>query len=171
MEPVRSFGAPWGKLLYAMTAIGCILLIGVPVMVLVMMQGDEDAPAYLGPMMVFFFPLVLLITALFSVRSFDVHQDSIRVKRLFWHTVLPYQGLESVTVDPEAMKGSIRTMGNGGLFSFSGRYRSRKLGGYRALVTDMKNSVILRYGTHTVVVTPEYPEEFADLIRQFSGAG
>ena len=149
MDPVRSFGAPWGKMLIAMTAIGCIMLIGIPVLVLVMAEGDEDAPSYLGPLMMFGMPLILLVTALFSVRSFEVHQDSIRVKRLFWYTVLPYQGLESVVVDPEAMKGSIRTMGNGGLFSFS---------------------VILRYGASTVVVSPEYPEEFASMVRQFSSA-
>jgi hypothetical protein len=67
------------------------------------------------------------------------------------------------------MKGSIRTMGNGGLFSFTGLYRSRKLGTFRAYATDMKCSVILKYEERTVVATPEYPEEFAELVRQFSG--
>ena len=171
MEPIRSFRANWGKLLILMTAIGCIALIGVPVLTLSVMHGDDDAPAYIRPMMMVFFPLVLIITALYSVRSFDVHQDEIHVRRLFWSNRLPYYGLKSVEVDPEAMKGSIRTMGNGGLFSFSGRYRSTKLGSYKAYATEMKDSVILRYEHGTVVVTPENPEEFAELVRQFSGRG
>ena len=171
MDPIRRFRARWGKLLISMTAIGCVTLIGIPVLTLFVMPDDNDAPLYIKPLMIVFFPLILFITALFSIRSFDVHQDEILVRRLFWSNRLPYQGLESVEADPDAMKGSIRTMGNGGLFSFSGRYRNRKLGSFRAYATEIRDSVILRYGSGTVVVTPENPEEFAGLVRQFLGRG
>jgi hypothetical protein len=169
MDPIRSFRAPWGILIIVMTTIGCSALLGVPALIISVMPSDE-APAYVKTLMIIFFPLVLVITSLFTVRSFDVCQDAIRVKRLFWSTHLGYEGLRSVEVDPDAMKGSIRTMGNGGLFSFSGRYRSSKLGSYRAYATEMKNSVILRYEDRTAVVTPAEPFEFAELVRQFSGA-
>ncbi len=52
------------------------------------------------------------------------------------------------------MKGSIRTFGNGGLFCFSGRFRNRKLGSYRAFATDPKLAVVLRFPDKIVVVTP-----------------
>ena len=169
MDLIRSFKAPWGKLLVLMTTIGCITLIGVPVLILSVMP-TEEAPEFIRILMIVIFPLILAITALFTVRSFDVHQGEILVRRLLWNSRLAYEGLRSVEVDPDAMKGSIRTMGNGGLFSFTGLYRSKKLGNFRAYATDMKCSVILKYECRTVVVTPESPEEFAGMIRQFSGA-
>ena len=169
MDPVRSFRAPWGRLLAIMTLIGCIALLGVPLMMLSVMPED-DLPGIARTAMIVFFPLLLGIIALFSIRSFDVMQDGILVRRLFWTNRLLYEDLRSVRVDKDAMKGSIRVMGNGGLFSFSGRYRSRKLGGFTVYATDMKLSVILRYSDRTVVLTPENPEEFAELVRQFSSA-
>jgi hypothetical protein len=170
MESVRSFRARWGRMLIAMTTVGCLALIGIPLFVFSTVPTDEG-PTYVRLPILVFFPLILFATALFSIRSFDVCQDGILVRRLFWNSRLPYQGLRSVEVDPDAMKGSIRTMGNGGLFSFSGRYRSRALGSFRALATEFRDSVILRYDTGTVVVTPESPGEFADMVRQFSGRG
>jgi hypothetical protein len=59
------------------------------------------------------------------------------------------------------MRWSIRTFGNGGFFSFSGFYRNKLLGAYRAFVTDRHQTVVLRYGGRTVVVSPSSPEEFA----------
>jgi len=169
MDPVRSFLAPWSRLLVIMTLIGSVVLLGVPVMMLSAMPTD-DLPRIAIIGMVLFFPLLLGIMVLFSIRSFDIMHDGILVRRLLWANRLAYEDLRSVRVDEDAMKGSIRVMGNGGLFSFSGKYRSRKLGVFTVYATDMKLSVILRYSDRTVVVTPESPEEFADLVRQFSSA-
>lgn len=169
MDPIRSFLAPWSRLLVIMTLIGCVVLLGVPVMMLSTMPTD-DIPRIAVIGMVLFFPLLLGIMVLFAIRSFDVMQDGILVRRVLWANRLGYDDLRSVRVDEDAMKGSIRLMGNGGLFSFSGRYRSRKLGVFTVYATDMKLSVILMYSDRTVVVTPESPEEFADLVRQFSSA-
>ena len=62
------------------------------------------------------------------------------------------------------MTGSIRTMGNGGLFSFSGRYRSRKLGSFRAYVTDLRNCVVLKLAEQVIVISPENPEMFVEIL-------
>ena len=157
-------------MLVVMTAVGCLALIGIPLLVFSTVRPDEG-PTYLRTLMLVFFPLILFVTALYSIRSFDVCQDGILVRRLFWSSRLSYQGLRSVEVDPDAMKGSIRTLGNGGLFSFSGRYRSRRLGSFRALATEFRDSVVMRYDDGTVVVTPDDPGEFVEMVRQFSGRG
>jgi hypothetical protein len=75
-------------------------------------------------------------------------------------TRLPRVGLESAQFEPNAMQWSIRTLGNGGFFSFSGFYRNKRLGGYRAFVTDRHQTVVLRYSGRTVVVSPAAPEQF-----------
>jgi len=106
-------------------------------------------------------PLVILVgSAPFTIRGYTVTSDAILVHRLFWTTRLPFSGLESAKFEPEAMRGSIRTFGNGGLFSITGYYYNRALGAYRAFVTDQHRTVVLHYSRRTVVVSPSSPEEF-----------
>ena len=99
--------------------------------------------------------------ALFVIRGYTVTPNAILVHRLLWTTRLPLAGLQSVQFEPNAMQRSIRTLGNGGFFSFSGFYRNKLLGAYRAFVTDRHQTVVLRYSGRTVVVSPSSPEEFA----------
>ena len=58
------------------------------------------------------------------------------------------------------MRWSTRTFGNGGLFSFTGFFRNKALGAYRAFVTDPHQTVVLHFPTRTVVVSPSAPEQF-----------
>jgi hypothetical protein len=106
-------------------------------------------------------PLVILFgAALFTIRGYSLSSDSILVQRLLWSTVLPRTGLESAEVDQEAMRGSLRTFGNGGAFSFTGFYYNKRLGSYRAYVTDPHRTVVLRYANRRVVLSPATPEDF-----------
>ena len=98
--------------------------------------------------------------ALFTIRGYTITPEAILVHGLFWTTRLPLANLQSAQFKPHAMRWNIRTFGNGGLFSFSGRFRNRALGAYRALVTDPHRTVVLRFRTRTVVVSPSAPDEF-----------
>jgi hypothetical protein len=73
-------------------------------------------------------------------------------------------------MDPEAMSGSIRLAGNGGLFAFTGLYRSRRLGNYRAFATDPENSVVLTFSERIIVVTPNDPRGFVESIQNARSA-
>jgi hypothetical protein len=68
--------------------------------------------------------------------------------------------LTSADVDPDALQGSLRLFGNGGFFSFTGWFRNKKLGVYRAYATDTKRVVVLRFSGKTVVITPHDPQRF-----------
>jgi hypothetical protein len=106
-------------------------------------------------------PLVLLFgTALFTIRGYSIASDCILVHRLLWSTRLPRAGLESAQAEPDAMRGSLRTFGNGGAFSFTGFYYNKRLGSYRAYVTDPQRTVVLRYANRRVVLSPATPEDF-----------
>jgi hypothetical protein len=85
---------------------------------------------------------------------------------LFWTTRLDRNGLKSAEFVPKAMNKSLRTCGNGGGFSFTGWYWSKSLGFHRAFVTDLNRTVVLRFGTRTVVVSPDDPEDF---VRDLGG--
>ena len=106
-------------------------------------------------------PLVLVVgCALFTIRSYTLASDVLLIHRLFWRTRLPLVALQSARFEPRAMQWSIRTFGNGGFFSFTGFYRNKLLGAYRAFVTDPRRTVVLRYTGRTVVVSPHAPEDF-----------
>jgi Bacterial PH domain len=115
---------------------------------------------------IFYVPFVLLIVALlFIVSGYEVDRTELRIRRLLWSTVIPLQGLTRVWYDPEAMRKSLRVVGNGGLFSFSGIYQSKTLGRYRAFVTDPRSAVVLVLLNRTVVITPGNPDSFVAYVR------
>ena len=87
----------------------------------------------------------LLLGALpFVIRGYAVTAEGILVRRLWWNTVLPRADIRSVEVMPRVMSKSIRTCGNGGMFSFTGFYWNKQLGTYRAYVTDLNRTVVVR---------------------------
>ena len=152
---MRTFKAPWSKTLWIISAVATMILLGVAAI---------PVPGLWGMRLL---PLAILAGALpFVVRSYTIQDDALLIRRLFWDTRISLSGLRSVRFDPSAMCSSIRTCGNGGLFSFTGWYWNRNLGSYRAYVTDLSRVVVLTFDKRTIVVTPERPEEF---VAAFSG--
>jgi len=105
-------------------------------------------------------PCVLLGALPFMIRSYVIAGDELLIQRLFWTTRLPLAGLKSAEVEPRVMSNSLRTFGNGGAFSFTGWFWKKPLGHYRAFVTDLNRTVVLRFEKRTVVVSPAEPEDF-----------
>ena len=106
-------------------------------------------------------PLGLLIgAALCTVRGYSVTPDAILIHRLGWKTQLSRQALESVEYRPGLLSRSLRTFGNGGLFSFTGWYYNRDLGAFRAYATDSQRSVVLWIRGKKFVLSPDEPERF-----------
>ena len=123
-------------------------------------------------------PLVALLplgivcgSALFTIRGYTLTGDAMLIHRLFWTTRLPLAGLQSAKFEPDAMRRSFRTFGNGGLFSFSGFFRNSALGAYRAFVTDPHRTVVLHFPARTVVVSPSAPEEFVEDLSTAKSVG
>jgi hypothetical protein len=164
---MNRFKAPWGKLLWVMSAIGTAICLAISLFFLRAIPAlcVHTADFWLGVL-----PLSFIAAAIcFIIRGYSVSGDSILVERLFWSTRLPLAGLQSVQFLPGAMRGSIRTFGNGGFFSFTGRYRNKLLGSYQAFVTDSKHSVVLRFPKRTVVLSPDPPEDFVQLLAPYAG--
>ena len=151
---MSTFKAPWCKVLWIVSAVATAILLGVAAI---------PVP---GPWWLRLLPLAIVAGALpFVVRGYEIMDDRLLIRRLFWDTRIGLAGLRSARFDPAALKGSLRTCGNGGLFSFTGWYWSRPLGSYRAYVTDLKRAVVLTFDTRRIVVSPERPEEF---VRELS---
>ncbi|MGE0823414.1 MAG: PH domain-containing protein [Candidatus Binatia bacterium] len=158
------FRAPWSTSLIATSVFASLLCIGVSYTMRVV-PGKELQP-FLSLMSLL--PLgVIAISALFTVRGYVLTSDALLVQRLLWTTRLSLADLESAVVDPDAMRRSIRLFGNGGFFSFTGYFRNRHLGMYRALVTNPHQTVVLRYPKKTVVVSPDRPATFVTTLQDF----
>jgi hypothetical protein len=169
-----SFKAPWSAPLVLMTAactVVCLLLPLPGVMIVHVSSatlralGMSVIPPWAGWPLIVLPPLIVVISAAFMVRGYVLTDTSLFIKRPGWKTRLDLSRLNSVVVDPDALHGSFRLLGNGGFFSFTGWFRNKKLGGYRAFATDAKRAVVLRFADKTVVITPGDPQKFADEIN------
>ncbi len=162
IEAARYFNAPWGTLLKVISILGSLILIGVFGSMILSGRASTLIIVILYSLIPV---LTLFISLLFTVRGYSILGNIFRVRRLLWYTDIDISMLQSVEYDPKAMTGSLRTFGNGGLFSFSGSYKSRKLGSFKAYVTDFKKCVVIIAAGQTVVVSPENPELFVEVLR------
>jgi hypothetical protein len=105
-------------------------------------------------------PVILMGALLFVVRGYELDPLRLRIKRLFWHTEVSLVGLREVGYVPGAMKCSYRLFGNGGLFSITGVYENKRLGRYRAFVTNPQYCVVLVLPRRVILVSPENPSAF-----------
>jgi len=155
------FEAPWGTALKLISLSTTILMLIIPGFL--SMAGER--PDWEMAAVVALSVTVLGATLLFTVRGYSLQGSVLRIRRLLWSTRVDLSGLRSAIVDPDAMKSAIKTFGNGGLFSFTGRFRSRRLGPFRAFVTDLSSCVVLVTDAGTVVISPGAPDRFAELAR------
>lgn len=151
------FGAPWGRGVKFATGVVVVLVVGLAFVLPLTVSRKEIWPAFLGPGIGV---VVLGITALFCVRGYTIRHRELWIQRSFWQTRLPLKDLERAHADPEAMKGTIRSCGNGGFLAYTGWFRSRKLGNYRAFVTDPARCVVLEFTKRKVLVSPDDPAAF-----------
>ena len=149
------YGAPWGTSVKLVTLFISVLLFGIPLAAIAMGHGSG-----LGLLVVVVPLSIWVFTLPFMVLGYELTAGELRIRRFGWHSVFPLSSLRCAEYNPDAMARSLRTFGNGGLFSVCGHFKNRELGRYRAFVTDPKNAVVLRFGEKTVVISPDRPEEF-----------
>ena len=114
-------------------------------------------------------PLLLWLGSLvLTVRGYSITNDSILIHRLIWTTRFPLEQLNEVDMDGNiTFRNSIRCFGNGGIFGICGLYYNRRVGTFRAFVTDVTLTVLLRFPSRTILVSPDDPRRFVSaLLRQ-----
>ncbi len=157
---MKTYQAPWGKPLIVCS--GLLSALAVASVFAAVHLRTFISPAFLAPFAQWLLPALVLGCLPFMIRGYAITDDAILIRRLFWTTRLDRNGLISAEFVLKAMKGSLRTCGNGGVFSFTGWYWNKSLGFYRAFVTDLNRTVVLRFGKRTVVVSPDVPEDFVE---------
>lgn len=163
----RFDAAPWSKLLWVATIFSTAILLAVGYAAWRVVPRGMGKPAaeLVGTIVAWTSPLVALIAVLFVVRGFALEGRNLVVQRLLWSTVLPLDDLRSVAADPDVLRGSLRVVGNGGLFSITGTFWNRRLGRYRAFITDPKKVVVLVTPSKAIALSPDDPQMFIDRVR------
>jgi hypothetical protein len=160
---LAEFSAPWGRSLRVTTAVSLLVVLGA------IAAAELVVPRQLLPLRLAMavVPALIVLSALpFMVRGYVLTDKDIEVRRLGWHKVLPLAGLVAVTGQPQGLRGSVRLFGNGGLFAVSGWFWNKRIGRFRAYVTDPTRAVLLRYRDGSqVVLTPHDVQHFIVRVR------
>ena len=108
--------------------------------------------------------VVVLVAGWFisSIRGITLSGQALSINLTFWSARFDLAGLRSIGVDAEALKGGLRTFGNGGLGAFHGSFWSKRLGKFRGYITDARRCVVLRWENKCVVVSPKDTEYFIE---------
>lgn len=154
---MKYYGAPWSNsliIISLVTSLICIIAL-----FYLTISGNSF---YSWPNILIIF--IMSFCSFYTIRGYTLTDNAIFVHRLLWSSKISLKGLESAQYEPDAMRSSIRLFGNGGLFSFTGIFRNKKFGMYRAYVTDQRRTVVLYFHKSIVVISPDDPNEFIDRI-------
>ncbi len=111
-----------------------------------------------------FLILIVLFTWQVKGYSYEIRENAIVINRgwPFGSTVIPLADVRDVRRFKFTLL-TIRSFGIGGLFSVTGYFWKREVGGFYATVTNLKQSVLID-ARRKVVISPENADEFiADL--------
>ena len=158
--------APWPTGLKITSVVGTVLILGAGIGAYRAIPVPTGFTHQFGLAVAMILPAVLVGSLLFMVTGYAVEGTELYVRRLLSSTCISLQGLKRIWIEPAVCKGSIRVFGNGGLFSFSGLFYSKRLGRYRLFATDISRSVVLILPARVVVITPAQPETFIEHVRQ-----
>lgn len=164
----HAFAATWSNSLKLASFAVTLLLIAVSLLIWFQLPKSELWTRSLITATTLLMPPVC---ALFMIRGYRLEGRWLLVQRWLWQTRISLEGLRDASVDAEAMRRALRICGNGGLFSFSGWYRSKRLGIFRAYVTDLNRTVVLTFPRRKIVLSPDRPEAFVEALRHHRHLG
>ena len=115
---------------------------------------------------------LLVVTGIWfgsRIRGYRLTAAELLVRLRFRTVRFPLAQLQDVAPDREALRGAWKQAGNDGLGAISGRFRSRRLGRFRAYVTDSDRAVVLRWPDFCLVISPDQPAWFVENARRHAG--
>jgi hypothetical protein len=161
--------APAGARVRLATLVSAVLVLFGAVAVAFMMLRDPHVPR---PMLaiVGVIPCSAIITWWTArIRRYRLAGDELLVELPFRTVKIPLAGLTSVAQDREAMRRAWKVYGNGGLGAYSGRFRNKRLGPFRAFLTDADHAVVLRWPDRCLVISPGQDYTFVETVRKRTG--
>ncbi len=172
MDKRTQFSAPLSRVVRWVTGLTFALLLGVVALLVV---NAVSGPPRDGPILWALAAVIMLFIpgiAVFAIREYQLGADELRIVRPGWESRVSLHGLQGVSADPKAFSGLVlRLFGIGGVFGMIGVFWSRRLGRFRAWVTDPERTVVLTFPDRTVLISPDDPAAFVANLRIRKGWG
>ncbi len=163
---VHFSAAPWPRGLKILSFLGTLAILAGGVAAYRAVPALPGFTHVFGLGVALVLPGILVYSIFFMVTGYTVSGSSLYIHRLLSSTRISLDGLSRVFFEPAVCKGSFRIFGNGGLYSFTGVYRNKKIGRYRLFGTDLSRSVVLMSAGRTIVITPGTPHAFIEHLRR-----
>jgi hypothetical protein len=165
----QSFSSPWGARVRILTSVVAVIFLSLSMLIGFnpeVSQSDEWGMRFL-PVLIFL--VMNLVMAPFLVLGYEVSAGEISIRRLGWVKRIPLTGISSVTCDPLGLRGATKIIGNDGYLAMIGWFKSKKMGFFRAFVTDGSRVVILKWPDKTILISPDDPETFIQSLEALIG--
>jgi len=158
--------APLGGRVRLMTWLAVVLVVTIDAVIVAELLLERHPPPWpVWPILLSTPAIVVVIWYGALVRRYRLLGGEIVIERAWLTMRLPLAGLVAVETDREALRGAWKVFGNDGLGAYAGRFRSKKLGKFRAYVSDPACAVVLRWPDRCLVVSPAQVGEFAEAVR------
>ncbi len=152
------FNASLDRTATAITIGVTILLVGVNVFVSVLTVTQAEAPAW-----IVVFPLLVTVATvagcyLYRPLGYVVERDRLVIKRPIGDVVIQKQEIRNAfMVDKAGLGWVFRTFGNGGVFGWTGRFSSSKLGSMTWYATRRSHYLVIETSSRKILLTPDDP--------------
>lgn len=104
-------------------------------------------------MLVVLVPMYIL-TWLYSPRTLMIDRNTLTIGRRVQPVVISLGDIRRVErVESKIVRRSMRTMGNGGLWAYTGNHYHRQIGNYKLFATEMRNLLLIETDKQKYVVS------------------
>lgn len=110
---------------------------------------------------------LIFIPPFFMIKGYSINDQKLIIHRLGWTKEFDLTDLVHAKYNAQAIRGSWRLFGNGGLYGWIGTFNNNELGTFRAYATNRHKCVVLELENQTLLVTPDSPGEFVEHLQEF----
>lgn len=155
------FKAEWSTPVIISTAVLFTVLLGVFLLLFTKIAGNHDTETLV---MAIATQVVLLVTLVFSYllspSGYVIDDKNLTIVRMIKPVVIPLSGItKAEAAVPGLLHGSIRLLGNDGLWGRYGKYSNAALGKYYLYVRSGKGQLLIE-AANKYIIAPERPQEF-----------
>lgn len=153
----------WSKMVWTLSIITTLLLIGASVWMLLTPDSDSDISRMIVCLCIIPLPVVCFALSPHRLYLFD---NALIIKRWVGRVTIPTKEITSVEeADRWLVLRSTRTMGNGGYFGYYGHYYNTHYGKFRMLATETTNLYLIRTKRRNYVISCTNKELITALIN------
>jgi hypothetical protein len=166
------FAAPLGRRVRLVTLLSVVIPAGIVLFALGLALTRPSPPVPLAILLLAPLIIVGMVVAVgwFShVCGYRLTRDELVVLGRRRARRFALAGLMNAEAEPAALAWSVKVFGNDGVGAITGRFWNRRLGLYRAFVSDRRCAVVLRWPGQCLVVSPDRTEEFVREVRARAG--